>query len=75
MCNPLWIEAEVRAAGDGDWAGEFRVSPYRKMSWLRRLIVRAIPTCTLWRQDDYLPRWRFVLWPSLVVGREEIEEA
>lgn len=42
---------------------------------LPRFILRAEPTCTLWRQRDYCFVWYLALWPSLVVSAIEIVEA
>lgn len=41
----------------------------------RRRIARAIPTCTLWRPDDYLFVMRFRLWPRWSFTFEEIQNA
>lgn len=35
---------------------------------MRRLILMAAPTCTLWRWNDYYFGYEFVLWPSLKIA-------
>lgn len=42
--------------------------------WFRRLIVRAAPTCTLWRPHYYSDVCVFVLWPRLHVTGLEMAE-
>lgn len=42
--------------------------------WLRRAIVRAAPTCTLWRYDVWADCMRFVFWPRWTATYQEIED-
>jgi hypothetical protein len=38
-------------------------------------ILRAVPTCTLWEQDDYGHYFRFRFWPAWRVSYLSIVEA
>lgn len=40
--------------------------------WLRHLIIRAAPTCTLWVKDMHLDAYRFRLNRRWIISRQEI---
>lgn len=42
------------------------------MKTIRRAMVRAIPTCTMWTYDERSMSYRFRLWPSFVVPDTEL---
>jgi hypothetical protein len=42
-------------------------------NWLRRAIINAIPTCTLWDQVDNVQAVRLRIWPHWVVDKFEME--
>lgn len=46
------------------------------MTKFRRMIVRAVPTCTLWEPDFiHFYTWEFKFWPKWKVTLLELVEA
>lgn len=43
--------------------------------WFRRLIVRAAPSCTLWRALYHVDCLEFILWPKWKISGIELVEA
>lgn len=48
--------------------------PYN-MPWWRRLIIRAAPTCTLWRHSPLWDILYFAPWPRWQISRQEVMNA
>lgn len=70
------------------WTGHSLLDEYMDYRWdelrrrkvrerlrgLPRIMLRAVPTCTLWRYDFTTGTYRFRLWPRWVVWPEDIQD-
>jgi hypothetical protein len=65
--------------GQSVWFRGISVRKVKRMpawipDWLRRAIIRAVPSCTLWRPTSWSDRMVLKIWPYWVVDRMDIEE-
>ena len=77
ILQALWLTL----GGLCGWACGFAIKDVWRQrggpGWWRRVIVRAAPTCTLWRYPKSLHRdvVTFVFWPGWeITGREMMQE-